>query len=95
MARKLEIDWDEWDAQRMAGAVEEIAQSENLRFFFRSLLNSCGAASTPVGTDAHTTARLCGRHEVGMEIISLLLAHRKELYPALILEDLNEQEERI
>jgi len=96
MAAKLQTseEWENWDAQRMRDAVEEISASPNLRFFFRSLLNSFGINQTPFGGNAIDTAKLCGRHEAGMEIIATLLSEKPGLYPSLILEDLNEQASR-
>lgn len=96
MAAKLktEKEWEDYDATRMKEAVREISASPNLRFFFRSLLNSYGMNSTPFGGNAIDTAKLCGRHEAGMDIVSTFLALDPSLYPNLILEDVNEQADR-
>lgn len=96
MAGKLKTDrdWEEFDATRMSEAVIEISSSPNLRFLFRSLLNSCGINSTPFGGNAIDTAKLCGRHEVGMDILGIFLENDPSLYPKLILEDQHEQTDR-
>jgi len=92
MAYKLPED-NNAEQERVGLAVEEIARSANLRFLFRSLLAACGHGSTPEGSNAISTARAIGRHSVASDIIATILEHRPELYPALILEDLNEQKE--
>jgi len=96
MAAKLKTaeDWAEYDISRMREAVNEIAHSVNLRFLVRSLLNSLGITTTPYSCNKFEMARLCGRHEAGMELISTILEYAPPLYPALILEDQNEQSDR-
>lgn len=86
--------WAEYDAFRVREGVKEIARSANLRFFIRSLLNALGANQTPFSLNSAECARLCGRHEAAMDIISTILEHEPALYPALILEDQNEQSDR-
>lgn len=96
MAVKLKSakEWEDFDELRLAQAVGEIESSPNLRFFFRSLLSSVGIASTPFGGNAIDTAKLCGRHEVGMELIATFSERIPELYPNLLLEDYREQTDR-
>lgn len=96
MAGKLKTDedWQEYDQQRIAFAVKEIAASDNLRYFFRELLSQCGHQLTPFAHNAIETARLCGRHEVALEIIATLTAHEPGLYPNLLLESHREQTDR-
>ena len=82
---------EERNALRITEAVYEIAASPNLRYFIRSLLNACGLNATPRASEALELARLCGRHEIGMEVQYTLLAEVPGLYPSLIKEDQDEQ----
>lgn len=93
MAGKLKTaeEWEAWDKERTRQAMREVEASENLRFLFRSLLAAYGVNSTPFSSDPILTARLCGRHEAGMDIIATMLEHCPSLYPKLIVEDTNEQ----
>jgi hypothetical protein len=86
--------WAEYDTTRVREGVREIARSPNLRFFLRSMLNAFGANQTPFALNPAECARLCGRHEAAMDIIATILEHEANLYPALILEDQNEQSDR-
>ena len=57
----------------------------------RSLLNQCGWGTTPVAATAEVTFKLCGRHEIGTELINAMLEHSPSLYPNLIKEDRHEK----
>ena len=74
----------------MARAMDEVAASDNLRFFMRSLLAQCGWLSTPVAATPEATFKLCGRHEIGVEVINVILERKPELLTTLIQEDLHE-----
>jgi len=90
----MALDWQKLDSDRTILAVQEIAKSPNLRFFFRSILSACGANTTPEGGNALATARECGRHSVGQDLIATFFAEAPEFYPALMLEEIKEQQER-
>lgn len=95
MAQEIkQKDWEAEDLIRMQEAVAEIRKSANLRFFMRSLLGGLGVTETPEGANALLTARACGRHSVGMDLIATLQQHDQELYPALLIEESREQQER-
>jgi len=91
---KTAKDWDNYDALRIELAIRELAASKNLRYFINSLLVGCGVSTTPRGSDALETQFLCGRHSVGMDLLTTILQHDQTLYPALIEEDQNEQRDR-
>lgn len=91
---KTEEDWREYDQQRLAFAVKEIAASPNLRYLIRELLSECGHQLTPFAHNAIETARLCGRHEIALDVIATLTAHEPGLYPNLLLESYREQTDR-
>tara|TARA_R110000851_G_scaffold52264_5_gene123785 strand:+ start:156 stop:500 length:345 start_codon:yes stop_codon:yes gene_type:complete len=74
----------------MQEAIGQIEDSAALRFFMRSLLTNCGWATTPVASTAEQTFKLCGRHEIGTELISTMLIYSPTLYPNLIKEDRHE-----
>ena len=96
MAVKLNSleEWKRLDAFRMETAVQEIARSENLRFFFRSLLAMTGVSGTPSGVDAHTMALNVGRHSVGSDLIATLMQYQPQLYGQLLVEDADEGDNR-
>ena len=75
---------------RMRQAFRAIEADENLRYLFRSILTQCGWNQTPVASTTEGTYKLCGRHEIGIEIINSMLAYTPNLYPNLIKEDLDE-----
>jgi len=75
----------------MQEAVEQIEASPALRFLMRSLLAQCGWATTPVASTAEMTFKLCGRHEIGTELIAMMLDYSPTLYPNLIKEDRHEK----
>lgn len=75
----------------MQKAVEEVEASPALRFMMRSILSQCGWAVTPVADTAEMTFKLCGRHEIGTELISMMLTYSPTLYPNLIQEDRHEK----
>lgn len=96
MAVKLKSlkDWEELDRFRMESAVLEISRSDNLRFFFRSLLAMTGVSGTPSGSDAHSMAMNVGRHSVGSDLIATLMSHQPQLYGTLLVEDADEGDNR-
>lgn len=69
---KTEKSWERLDRLRVTQAVSEIAASPNLRFFIKQLLLDCGENSSPYAHDTIETARLCGRHEIYLELRSVL-----------------------
>ena len=96
MAVKLKSlkDWETLDSFRMETAVLEIAKSDNLRFFLRSVLATTGVSGTPSGPDAHSMALNVGRHSVGSDLIATLMAHQPQLYGLLLVEDAEEGDNR-
>ena len=76
---------------RIASAWEAVAASDDLRFLFRSILTQCGWATTPVASTVEGTFKLCGRHEIGTELIQSMLENVPNLYPNLIKDDRHEQ----
>lgn len=78
-------------AVKLQMAVQKIERDPNLRFLVRHFLSLCGVPATPIGSDPIETARLCGRHEMGMVLVSILAKDAPMLWPALILEDYNER----
>lgn len=75
MAGKLKSQgWDEYDAERMRLAVEEIRGSENLRYFFRRLLSDISPFQ-PMGGEPHQVQMQAGRHSASLDIINNLEAH--------------------
>jgi hypothetical protein len=75
----------------MQEALEQIEASQALRFFMRSVLTQCGWATTPVASTTEETYLLCGRHEIGTELIATMLDYSPTLYPNLIKEDRDEK----
>lgn len=96
MAIKLKSleDWEELDRFRMETAVLEIARSDNLRFFLRSVFAMTGVSGTPSGPDAHSMALNVGRHSVGSDLIATLMVHQPQLYGRLLVEDADEGDDR-
>jgi hypothetical protein len=96
MAVKLKSlkDWEELDRFRMETAVQEIARSDSLRFFLRSVLATTGVSGTPSGPDAHSMAMNVGRHSVGSDLIATLMAYQPQLYGMLLVEDADEGDNR-
>jgi hypothetical protein len=96
MAVKLKSleDWAELDRFRMETAIREIARSDSLRFFLRSVLATTGVTGTPSGPDAHSMALNVGRHSVGSDLIATLMAYDPQLYGKLLVEDADEGDNR-
>lgn len=96
MAIKLKSldDWEKLDNFRMETAVQEIAKSDNLRFFLRSVLASTGVSGTPSGSTPHSMALNVGRHSIGSDLIATLMAHQPQLYGRLLMEDADEGDSR-
>lgn len=78
---------------RCQGAVGEIARSDNLRYFIRSLINFCGVQSPIQGDDMISLARATGVHTVGLELIGRLDTYDPTLWPRLITEQVSEWKE--
>ena len=96
MARKLtqrnrELDLDR---ERLRAAVDEIAHSANLRFFFRDIFSSAAILSPLPEGNALETARAAGRQDLALGIIAIMESHQPALWPTLLLEDLNETLDR-
>jgi hypothetical protein len=96
MAQKLnhQPSWERFDHDRLANAVAEIARSPNLRFLARNFISFTGVQAPLPSGNALETARAAGRQDAGIELIAYFLTHNPGLWPALILEDINEQNER-
>lgn len=71
-------------------AVTEISRSAALRYFIRNLLGQCGVQSVFPADNALATARHAGRHEIGMSILATLQLFHPQLYPSLLMEEMNE-----
>jgi len=85
-----EVDWDKLDEQRMTAAFRELAQSENLRFLLRGLFASWGLHNTPHGSNALESARQAGRHQIAIELLTLLNEYQPHLFSQLMKEDQDE-----
>lgn len=89
------IDWEKLDETRLELAVQEIVKSENLRFLFRYVFGMLGVTGTPDGPGPHELARAVGRHGAGTELLELLEARQVGLFATLLLEDAQEQQQRV
>ena len=88
------IDWEKLDADRMALALQEIRGSENLRFFFRSLLTQFGVTATPDGQDSLSMARAVGFHAAGTYLLGVLEEYEEGFFGHLLVEDAAERKQR-
>lgn len=91
---KKQVDWEKLDETRMELAVREIEKSDNLRFFFRSLLARLGMTGTPDGPDALSMARAIGAHGAGTDLIATLENYSPGLYAGLLGDDSREAQQR-
>lgn len=83
-------DFSAQDQIRLRGAVREIAESSNLRFFLRSVLGNAGLFELVPSDNALSMARFAGRHELGQSILATLNDVDPTLYPNLLLEEHHE-----
>ena len=94
MAQDSKFDWEEFDGQRLAAAVEELRESANLRFLFRTLMRDMGVGQDIPSGNALQTASHVGQYQSGMMLVNMMLTYDPHLYPALIEDDIKEQQLR-
>ena len=81
----------EQDQERLRAAVDQVAQSDSLRYLFRDIFSSAGVLSPLPEGNALETARAAGRQDLALGVIAIFESHKPALWPSLLLEDLNEQ----
>ena len=88
---KTEEEWQKYDALREAQALDLIRESHVLRYFLSQFFSQCGVGATPLSMDANQQYFLMGRHDAAMSIVQKLCNFDTKLYPALLLEEADEQ----
>jgi hypothetical protein len=90
---ETEKSWEKFDQSRMHLAMQEIRDSENLRFFIRQVMAILNPLDYHGGT-SETLAMQAGQHNAGVDFLGTLDAFDSGLWLEIQLEGVRENQSR-